>query len=57
MKFRIVIASFRKIQFLKKISYSETINNEYIDRIYQMSSWQFLNEFYTILRKFQSLRK
>ena len=38
MNFRIVIASFRKIQFLKKISYSETINNEYIERIYQMSS-------------------
>jgi len=31
--------------------YSETLNNEYIGRIYQMSSWQFFNEFYTILRK------
>ena len=39
------------------ISYNETLNNEYIERIYQMSSWQFFNEFYTILRKFQYLRK
>ena len=37
--------------------YSETLNKEYIGRIYQMSSWQFFNEFYTILRKFQYLRK
>ena len=37
--------------------YSETLNNEYIGRIYQMSSWQFFNEFYTIFRKFQYLRK
>ena len=29
-------------------------NNEYIGRIYQMLSWQFFNEFYTI---FQYLRK
>ena len=28
-------------------SYSETLNNEYIGRIYKMSSWQFFNEFYT----------
>ena len=39
------------------IPYSETLNKEYIGRIYQMSSWQFFNEFYTILRKFQYLRK
>ena len=39
------------------LSYSETLNNKYIGRIYQMSSWQFFNEFYTILRKFQYLRK
>ena len=32
--------------------YSETLNNEYIGRICEMSSWQFFNEFYTILRKF-----
>ena len=32
-------------------------NNENIGRIYQMSSWQFFNEFYTILRKFQYLWK
>ena len=37
--------------------YSETLNNEYIGRIYQMSSWQFFKEFYTILREFQYLRK
>ena len=37
--------------------YSETLNNEYIGRIYQMSSRQFFNEFNTILRKFQYLRK
>ena len=37
--------------------YSETLNNEYIGRNYQMSSWQFFNGFYTILRKFQYLRK
>ena len=35
----------------KKI-YSVTLNNENIGRIYQMSSWQFFNEFYSILRKF-----
>ena len=35
------------------VLYSETLNNEYIERMYQMSSWQFFNEFYTILRKFQ----
>ena len=29
------------------IYYSETPNNEYIERIYQMSSSQFFNEFYT----------
>ena len=39
------------------VLYSETLNNEYIGRIYQRSSWQFFNEFYTILRKFQYLRK
>ena len=39
------------------ILYSETLNNEYVGKIYQMSSWQFFNEFYTILRKFQYLRK
>ena len=38
-------------------AYSETLNNEYIGRIDQMSSWQFFHEFYTILRKFQYLRK
>ena len=46
--------------FLTKVSwqmYSETLNNEYIGRIYQMSSSQFFNEIYTILRKFQYLRK
>ena len=32
--------------------YRETLNKEYIGRIYQISSWQFFNEFYTILRKF-----
>ena len=32
--------------------YSETLDNEYIRRINQMSSWQFFIEFYTILRKF-----
>ena len=37
--------------------YSENLNNEYIERIYPMSSCQFFNEFYTILRKFQYLRK
>ena len=37
--------------------YSETLNKEYIGRIYQMSSSQFFNEFYSILRKFQCLRK
>ena len=37
--------------------YSETLNKEYIGRIYEMSSWQFFNEFFTILRKFQYLRK
>ena len=37
--------------------YSETLNNEYIGRIYQMSDWQFFNELYTILRKFQYLQK
>ena len=26
------------------LSYSETLNDEYIGRIYQMSSWQFFNE-------------
>ena len=39
------------------LEYSETLNNEYIGRIYQMSSWQFLNEFYTKFRNFQYLRK
>ena len=39
------------------LNYSETLNKEYIGRIYQMSSWQFFNEFYTILRKFQYLQK
>ena len=39
-----------------RISYSETLNNEYIGRIYQMSSWQSFNEFYTMLRKFQYLQ-
>ena len=44
--------------FVNIILYSETLNNEYIGRIYQMSSWQFFNEFYTILRKFKyNLRK
>ena len=38
-------------------NYSETLNYEYIGRIYQMSSWQFFDEFYTILRKFQYLQK
>ena len=33
------------------------ITNTSPGRIYQMSSRQFLNEFYTILRKFQYLRK
>jgi len=28
-------------------TYNETLNNEYIGRIYQMSSWQIFNEFYT----------
>ena len=37
--------------------YSETLNNEYTGRIYQMSSWQFFNEFYTISRQFQYLWK
>jgi len=40
-----------------EITYSETLDNEYIGRIYQMSSLQFFNEFYTILRKFQYFRK
>ena len=43
--------------FFLHFKYSETLNNEYIGRIYQMSSWQFFNEFYTILRKFHFLRK
>ena len=46
--------------FEKKLEeniYSETLNNEDIGRIYQMSSWQFFNEFFTILRKFQYLQK
>ena len=33
------------------------LNNEYIGRIYQMPFCQFFNEFYTILLKFQCLRK
>jgi len=40
--------SFKKRDLNKGILYSETLNNEYIGRIYQMSSWQFFNEFYTI---------
>ena len=49
--------SSRHFQWRPQIKYSETLNKEYIGRIYQMSSWQFFNEFYTILRKFQYLRK
>ena len=30
--------------------YSKTLNKEYIGRIYQMSSWQFFNEFYTTVK-------
>ena len=41
----------------KEIMYSETLNNEYNGRIYQMSALQFFDEVYTILRKFQFLRK
>ena len=41
---------------LRLLYYSETHNNEYIGRIYQMSSSQFFNEFNTILRKFPHLR-
>ena len=37
--------------------YNENLNNEFIGRIYEMSSWQFFNEFYTIFRKTQYLRK
>ena len=28
-----------------QVMYSETLNNEYIGRIYRMSSWHFFNEF------------
>ena len=47
------------IDILRKIwgYYSETLNNEYIRRIYQMSSVQFFNGCFTILRKFQYLLK
>ena len=34
-----------------------TLNEPYIERICEMSSWQFFNVFYTFLRKFQYLRK
>ena len=51
LKDRIVLRHFRCV----KKYYSETLNNEYIGRIYQKSSWQFCNGFYTILRKFQYL--
>ena len=47
----------RNLSWSCQKSYSEILNNEYIGRIYQMSSWQFFIEFYTILRKFQYLRK
>ena len=40
--------SFQTIISDKELIYSETLNNEYIGIIYQMSSWQFCNEFYTI---------
>ena len=40
-----LIKEGKRIRFSK---YSETINNEYIGKIYQMSSWQFFNEFYYI---------
>ena len=43
--------------FINSSSYSEPLNNKYIGKSYQMSSWQFFNEFYTISRKFQYLRK
>ena len=40
-----------------RIVYSETLNNEYIGRIYQMSSWKFFNEFYSLLRKISVFAK
>ena len=46
-----------KLPISFEIFYSESLNKEYIGRIYQMSSGQFSNEFYTLLRKFQYLRK
>ena len=51
------VVSFLSLIITVYYTYSETLYNEYIERIYQMSSGQFLNEFYTILRKFQYLRK
>ena len=46
-----------KLPISFEIFYSESLNKEYIGRIYQMSSGQFSNEFFTLLRKFQYLRK
>ena len=45
------------ILLLEMFLYSETLNNECIGRIYQMLSWQFFNELFTILNKFQYLGK
>ena len=36
---------------LNRYKYSQPLNIKYIERIYEMSSWQFFNGFYTILRK------
>ena len=36
---------------------SQTLNIKYIERIYEMSSLQFFNEFYTILRESKYLQK
>ena len=61
-KFIITLYSQRKrcffsctLQFC--LTYSETLNKEYIGRNYQMSSWQLFNEFYTILLKISVFAK
>ena len=37
----LIACTYPPIISLSFLSYSETLNNEYIGRIYQMSSWQF----------------